>query len=270
MNFYKILYLFTVYLPLRIRDLFVNFLALLMRRDLVIDVAYRLLREKGLIGVLPDGNLISYPLDDFKLLSIISEIYHKRIYDVEQMKGFRCIYDIGAHIGLFTLRISKEAPNSKIIAIEPNPINFKFLLKNIAINGLKDRIPALNVAIGKRKEKAVLLLSKISGGNGSIKKWHNSGAAGSLIVDVIPLDNVLLDERICDLIKIDVEGAESEVLKGLENQYKKVNRLIVEIHTSIVDASEICEWLRYHGFVITRRQKLYTDCLLLEGRRPCT
>jgi len=203
------------------------------------------------------------------LLSIISEIYHKRIYDVEQMKGFRCIYDIDPHIGLFTLRASKKALNSKIIAIEPNPINFKFLVANIDINGIEDRVSALNVAIGKRKEKAILFLSKISRGDGSVKRWHNSGDAGSLIVDVMPLDNVLLEERVYDLIKIDVEGAESEVLKGLENQYKKVNRLIVEIHTTIVNVTEIREWLRYHGFVITRKQKLYTDCLLLEARRPC-
>jgi hypothetical protein len=86
---------------------------------------------------------------------------------------------------------------------------------------------------------------------------------------VIPLDNVLLNERICDLIKIDVEGAESEVLKGLENQYVKVNRVVIEIHMSVVDVTEISEWLRYHGFVITRRQKLYDDCLLLEAQRPC-
>ncbi|MEM1510584.1 MAG: FkbM family methyltransferase, partial [Thermofilaceae archaeon] len=112
---------------------------------MVINVLTKLLQGKSLLGMLPDGNLLLYPLDDFKLLSIISEVYQKRIYDVNGMESFYCICDVGAHIGLFTLRISKKNPKSKIIAIEPHPINFQFLMKNIIINGLKERVYPLNV-----------------------------------------------------------------------------------------------------------------------------
>ena len=266
----NLLYLLTVYLPLRIRDLCINFLALFIKRDSAINVASKLLNGKTLMGMLPDGSLMFYPLDDFKLLSIISEIYNKKIYDVEGCESFKCVCDVGAHIGIFTLRISKQAPNSKIIAIEPNPINFKFLVRNISINSLEDRVHALNVAVGKRKEKNVLYLSKISRGDSSMKRWYNTEADGSLIVHVIPLDDILykLQIEICDLIKIDVEGMESEVLKGLQKQYTKVNRLVIEIHMSIVDLTKIYEWLRNHGFAITKIQKLYENCLLLEAQRP--
>jgi len=175
----KLLYLLTVYLPLRIRDLCINFLTLFIKRDYAIKVAYKLLNGKALMGELPDGSLIFYPLDDFKLLSIISEIYHKKIYDVEGCESFKCVCDVGAHIGLFTLRVSKQAPNSKIIAIEPNPINFKFLVKNIFMNNLEDRVHALNVAVGKRKERSVFYLSKVSRGDSSLKRWHsNTGTLG--------------------------------------------------------------------------------------------
>ena len=238
-----------------------------MGRDLAIEVANRLLSRKSLIGMLPDGNLVFLPLDDLKLLSIISEIYMKKIYDVGQMENFHCACDVGAHIGLFTLRISKKAPSSKIIAIEPNPTNFKFLCKNICINHLNERVYTLNAAVGKERGKAILLLSKISRGDGSIKRWHNAGSAGGLIIDVITLDEVLMNKGICDLVKIDVEGAESDVLKGLENQYQKVNNLIIEVHIPIVNVTKICEWLRCNGFVITKCRKLYADCFLLEARR---
>lgn len=244
-------------------------LRLFVRHEYVIEVVHKLFKEKSLIGVLPDGNLILYPLDDFKLLSIISEIYHKKIYDTKEIKTCEYICDVGAHIGLFTLRISKQTPSSKIIAIEANPTNFKFLLKNVLINGLKDRVMGLNVAAGQRKEKAILRLCKLSRGDSSIKKWHNAGSAGSLMVDVLPLDHILLNVKSCDLIKIDVEGAETEVLGGLEKQYAKVNRLIMEVHISVVNINEIYEWLHNHGFMITKIQKLYEDCLLLEARRPC-
>ena len=77
------------------------------------------------------------------------------------------------------------------------------------------------MAVGKRKERAVLYLSKVSRGDSSMKRWHDTGTDGVLIVDVIPLDDVLfkLEMGVCDLIKIDVEGMESEVLEGLQKQY---------------------------------------------------
>jgi FkbM family methyltransferase len=266
----KLLYRLTIYLPLGFRDLCVNFLALFVSRKRVIEVVYRFLKEKSLIGVLPDGNFIFYPLDDFKLLDIISEIYYKKIYDVKGIETCEYVCDVGAHIGLFALRISKLARSSKIITIEANPTNFRFILENISVNGLKDRIRALNVAAGRRKGRVILWLSKLSRGDCSTRKWHDAGSAGHLAVDMLPLDAILSDERSYDLVKIDVEGSEIEVLKGLEKQYTKVNRLVIETHISVVNINEVYGWLHNHGFVMMKKQKLYEDCLLLEARRICT
>ena len=267
--FYEPLYRLTIYLPLRLRDLCINSLALFVRRQSIIETAHKLLKEKSLIGVLPDGNLIFYPLDDFKLLPIISEIYYKKIYDISETETFRCICDVGAHIGLFALRISKQAPKSKIIAIEANPTNFKFLLKNVHINGLETRVRVLNVAAGQEKGRVTLWLSNLSRGDSSTKKWHDAGSAGHVEVDMLPLDDILSNERSCDLMKVDVEGAETEVLRGLEKQHRKVNRLDIETHISVVNVDEIREWLHTHCFVIMNTQKLYEDCVLLKARRRC-
>jgi FkbM family methyltransferase len=205
-------------------------------------------------------------------LPIISEIYHRKIYDVGQTENFSFICDVGAHIGLFTLKMSKQAPKSEIIAIEPDPINFKFLSKNILINGLADRVHMLNVAAGQKREKALLLMNNISRGDTSIKKWHNAGTAGHLAIDVLPLAEILQAARNYDLVKIDVEGMESEVLNGLGKKHLNVNRLVIEIHIPLVHPAEIYEWLRNHRFVITKTQRLYDDCLLAEAeaQHPCT
>jgi FkbM family methyltransferase len=265
--FCRLLYGLTVYLPLRFRDLCISFLALFVSRELVIEIASKLLAEKSLIGVLPDENLISYPLDDFKLLSIVSEIYHKRIYDVENPETLEFVCDVGAHIGLFTLRVSKQASNSKITAIEANPRNFKFLLENISINGLKERVCGLNVAAGERKGTTTLWLNKLSRGDSSTKKWHDAWSAGHFEANILPLDTILSNQTSLDLVKIDVEGGESEVLSGLEKQYAKVGRFVIETHIPVVNIKEIYGWLRVHGFVITKTQKLYEDCILVEARR---
>ena len=70
-------------------------------------------------------------------------------------------------------------------------------------------------------------------------------------------------------MKIDVEGMESEVLSGLEKQYMKVNKLVREIHMSVVNVTRIYEWLRIDGYAITKTQKLYDDCSASEVRRLC-
>lgn len=122
------------------------------------------------------------------------------------------------------------------------------------------------MAVGQRKGRVVLRLNKLSRGDSSIKKGHDVYSDGYLIVDVLPLDDILSDESSCYLIKIDVEGAETEVLRGLEKHHAKVNKLIMEIHISDVNVNEIHEWLYKHNFTITKTQKLYENCLLLEAR----
>jgi FkbM family methyltransferase len=263
------MYLLTVYFPLRIKELHTGFLALFTRREYINTVSRKLFKGKAFMGILPDGNLLFYPLDDSKILPIISEIYQENIYDVKQMEDFKMVCDIGAHIGLFTLKISKQAPKSKIIALEPDPTNFKFLVRNLSINGLTNRTNVLNVAAGEKKKKALLFTNRESRGDSSMKKWHNAWTTEYSTIAVIPLADTLSTELGCDLMKIDVEGMESEVLNGLEDQYPKLNRLVVEIHTCVVHAADIYEWLRNHNFLITRAQELYEDCILVEAQRPC-
>jgi FkbM family methyltransferase len=263
------LYRLTVYLPLRFRDFCINSLAFFVRNERILEAAHKSLRGKSLIGVLPDGNLLIYPLDDFKLLPIVSEIYRKRIYDVEAVETCKCICDVGAHIGLFTLRVAKQAPSSKIIAIEANATNFKFLLKNVAVNGLKERVHGLNVAAGQEKGRVILWLSKLSRGDSSTKMWHDAGSLGHQTVDALPLDEILSNENFCDLLKIDVEGAEIDVLRGLKKQYARINRMVIETHISVVNVNKVYAWLHDHGFVLTETQRLYEDCVLLKARRLC-
>lgn len=265
----NLLYGLTIYFPLRIRELCINSLALVVSREYINRVSWRLFKDRELIGMLPDGNLLLYPLDDLKVLPIISEIYRKNIYRAGQTESFHLVCDVGAHIGLFTLKMSKQAPNSRIIAIEPNPTNFSFLTRNIRINGLASRVSPLNVAAGKKRKKALLFTNYISRGDASMKKWHDAGTYGRSEIDEVPLAEILSNAQSVDLMKIDVEGMEEEVLDGLRDQNSKVRRVVIEIHTSIVHVADIFEWLTNHRFLIRRSQKLYDDCVIVEADRLC-
>jgi FkbM family methyltransferase len=217
--------------------------------------------------MLPDGNVIFYPLDDYKLLFIISEIYYKKIYNSKQIESFKFICDVGAHIGLFTLWVSRMAPNSKITAIEPNSTNFEFLFENILINRLEHRVQTINVAAGDKKRKVDLWVGKLSRDDSSIVKWHNSRSTEHYLVNMCPLDDILSTDENYDLIKIDAEGAEIEILWGLQKTFRKTNRIVMELHMLLIQITEIYKILDRYHFVIKPKQKLYENCWLLEVKR---
>lgn len=249
---------------MKIRDLAFGLFSLVVGRSKALISIPRILRGKWLLGSLPDGNLLFYPLDDFKLHAIISEIYGKKVYDILDNN---CIHacDVGAHIGLFTLRISKLNSKCLITALEPDPTNFRFLQRNVDVNGLKERVHTFNLAVGDFGRTATLLVNGFSRGDNIVKTGKSTRAPNSLAVSIITLDKVLHERS--NVLKIDVEGMESDVLKGLGRQYKKVDKIAIEVHTLIVDVSEIAKWLRSHGFVIIKNRKLYQNCNLLEASR---
>jgi FkbM family methyltransferase len=137
--------------------------------------------------------------------------------------------DVGAHVGLYSIYVAHNL-GSKVIAIEPHPENFNFLLKSIKSNSLRN-ISALNLAAWNEDTELPLYTADSSGDHSlksTIARKH------VYIVRARKLDNVLseLGVRKVSFIKIDVEGAEVEVLEGLRTTLKAYRpRLIIEVWT---------------------------------------
>jgi FkbM family methyltransferase len=168
--------------------------------------------------------IIRTPNDFF----IVSSLWEEGLQKTFAFREGMNFLDVGAHIGKYTLRASGEVgKEGKVISIEPNPDNFSLLLKNIELNGLTNCIP-LNMAAYNRDAEIDLFFG-MTPARGSVVE--NFGR-GQCTVKARTLDSVLAEigiERV-DLIKIDVEGAEYEALKGLENTLKdKDPMLIIEI-----------------------------------------
>ena len=148
------------------------------------------------------------------------------------------VVDVGAHIGKYTIVASKiVGSKGKVIAIEAHPINYDTLKQNIVINKLSNVI-ALNYAVHSMKT--------------TVKLYEPGQEAGFTIYNTImtdrtllnnqkyvevkadTLDSLLLENGIKEVnwIKIDVEGAEYEVLKGATNIFSssKDISLLIEIH----------------------------------------
>ena len=136
--------------------------------------------------------------------------------------------DVGAHIGKYALQVAKIVGGKvKVIAIEPFIECYKDLNKSTELNDFNNVTP-LNIAAWNKSSNLKLFIGNKRGLN-SIK--YDKGL-GYVEVEAKALDMVLSQINVnrVDWIKIDVEGAEYEVLQGLKNTLKKDSpKLVVEV-----------------------------------------
>ena len=158
--------------------------------------------------------------------------------------------DIGANIGDFSLYAAKRAREGKVLSFEPSADNFKMLKKSIKANNYKNIFPH-QVAIGLNDDKNKLFLGNKSGLHSLIENNPNNTGAYEL-VRIKPLDYFFKDVENVKIIKIDVEGAEIDVLRGMNrilNTYKPF--LLIDIHTKLgVTITEVSNILQKYGYNI--------------------
>jgi len=149
------------------------------------------------------------------------------------------VIDIGANVGYHTLIFSYLAGyNGKVYAFEPEPINYKTLKKNIEINNLNN-IEAVNKAVSDKKAELDFYVSNsFNKGTHSLVYNPVQHSKVPIKIECLPLSEFIEHNNInrIDFIKIDVEGAEYEVIKGMENAIKRFKPiLLVEVNN---DAQE--------------------------------
>lgn len=145
----------------------------------------------------------------------------------EFVKG-KTFIDIGSNIGIYPLTLYKET--KFIYAFEPEKKNYKRLLHNLKINSIKN-VKAFKLALGKQvKNNATLHISKDDHGWHSLSIHYTNGIQK---VNVLTLDAFIKKNNLKDigLIKIDVEGAEYDVVRGSQNTLKKLHpNLLIEFN----------------------------------------
>ncbi|MBY0426144.1 MAG: FkbM family methyltransferase [Cytophagales bacterium] len=215
---------------------------------------------KGLRMLIPDAhkqyyqNILDGSYEIFLVNAILKEF---------ETKG-KVIWDIGAHHGYHSLLFSRMVGDfGKVICFEPNPNNISTMGKNFAANELEAKnIQQVKAAVGKEKGNCVFRVSKeanvpsTSGGfiSGVVPPGTSEVYQDFIEIEVAveTVDN-LVDEQafpIPNFIKIDVEGAELDVLMGAKSiidQYRPI--IIIEIHT-IPLMFYISEFLKGLGYSI--------------------
>jgi FkbM family methyltransferase len=174
--------------------------------------------------------------------------------------GDFCV-DVGAHIGYHAILMSMlVGPEGEVVAFEPFPPTFQFLLENAKLNAAAN-LKSENIAIGEHREMIKLVFSadEALGMTPSISGYAVKRRQAVVEVPSIPLD-IYLDRfgRAPSLIQIDVEGAEMSVLRGAEATLRRARpKLLVEIHGWETEArQEVFRFLSrlgYAGDVVGRR-----------------
>lgn len=185
------------------------------------------------------------------LLVLFAE-WEPYVKDVFHPKKGDIVIDIGAHIGTYTLNGAKRVgEKGMVVSFEPDPENFALLSKNIQTNNLR-QVKAFNAAVGERKGDKKFRMDfdpLLSGFRGQHVK-------AEIATQVFTLDEVAkqLNLRHIDWLKIDAEGAETQILEGAHQVLSNiVKNIIIETH----HPERITKLLIAEGFRIRRLHRLY-------------
>jgi|SRR5271166_521811 len=187
--------------------------------------------------------------------------------------------DVGANAGYVVLHAaSRVGPQGRVIAFEPQPQCCRKLRRNLELNGIR-HVELHNCALGEREDKLKL---KMLGGTSimsalCIDETDEKNVRDEIEVEVLRGDDLVSDRVVGNLmLKVDVEGFELYVLRGLEHSIGRyrppilievVPRYLRRAGTSVDEQFAFFNDCSYAGYVVSLRKR---DLLPLPGSRRST
>ena len=183
---------------------------------------------------------------------LVGDEREHRLLEEVAARRLRCIYDIGANLGLHTLYYSAVA--DQVVAFEPAPQTYRRLLENLALND-RSNVLTWNAALSDRSEMLDFLDNGISQTGTLVTNAAHARNFQKIRVQAYRLDD--LDLPAPDLVKIDCEGAELQVLRGAIRTLRKHRPVVhLEVHPLLgVAEAEVQEFLRSAGYSVESRRK---------------
>lgn len=188
-----------------------------------------MLHEKTINGI--KLQIEGYRDIPFQFIELENDDYK---FDQIELNANDVIVDIGANVGTVCCYLAKKYPFVKIIAIEPNPVTYCYLLRNLITNRIpKSTVKPINVGISINNAPIQIYYEPDFLGSASsyipeiaeIRKFRD------VICETKTLDLIFNEENIdfCKLLKIDCEGAEFDCLLSTEI-LPKIEHIKAEFH----------------------------------------
>jgi FkbM family methyltransferase len=199
---------------------------------------------------------------------IDKEIFFKNTYEKKQIKilvdNIKCyknaiFVDIGANKGIYSLTLAKKFKNLKIYAYEPVLNTFKSFMHNIYLNNLKNKIKTFNFGLSDTAGIKKMVSIKR-------KNYIQSGGYSFRINKFLQKDNIVenyntkIGDKVLNFknkilfIKMDVEGYELNVLKGIKNLLKK-NKVFIQIEIFNKNFKTVNDFLKKNNFLYVKNIK---------------
>lgn len=188
-------------------------------------------------------------------------------------------YDIGANIGLYTLVAARRVGDDGVVcAFEPHAANVMNLLRNVAENGLGDRVRVVSAALNDSNGFFPFDYRSPEPGS-ALSRLESEGAVGEDFAPVFTelkyatsVDSLVADGVIppADLVKLDVDGNEPLVLRGMGAQLSGERRpRAVQVEIDPETRAEVHELMRGHGYEVAERHDTMAGSALIEsGKDP--
>ncbi|MFN6539328.1 methyltransferase [Nostoc calcicola FACHB-389] len=193
-----------------------------------------------------------------------------------------CIFDVGANIGMFSLFVNQLQEKVKIYAFEPIEKIFDVLNENVRLHYLEKNVFLFNYGLSsENNHEQIFTFYPQMTGNSTSKPGEKlvnidavfdkvSNDVEDLFTDffkdveqvkcqVRTLSSVIKELGInsIDLLKIDVEGEEYEVFKGIESSdWAKIKQIVAEVHDRQGKLDRIKEMLTFYGFSQIKAEKI--------------
>ncbi len=193
-------------------------------------------------------------------VSLFRDILLKKEYAWEMPSLPRVIVDAGANVGMASVFYANRYPEAKIISVEPEPWNAEMLRKNMAYypNNV-----VLEAALWNENEPVRLL-------DPGLGEWGFRTVAGGSGVRGITVEQLMRECGIdyIDLLKLDIEGAEVEVLADASRWIGRIGAILMEPHDRFRAGCSRSLYLATPDFEVERRKGEMIYLARVDPARP--
>jgi FkbM family methyltransferase len=204
-----------------------------------------------------DGDTIAYvnPQDKFGADMVADRRKDYLIYKEFKREGIlsegSTFIDLGAHWGTHSLYVRKIiGQNGNIFAAEPNPENVELLEKSIEENSIKN-IEPINVAVTSSVGQSDLMVPGQSSMS-ALADYDDFDSYSKIQVETTTIDKIIERKDISsvDLLKMDIQGAEADAIKGMHEAVELIEHMYIDFHSGQVsetETKEFFDWLDQRG-----------------------
>lgn len=165
-------------------------------------------------------------VDSAALLSCFEVIVVKRWNDFYSTNQEPRILDCGSNIGVSIIHYKHLYPKARIIGFEPDRSIFKVLRENLSANHIED-VQVIEAAVWKNKGQHLFFSEGAD--SSKLVDTPQQDSAKSYLVETVRLADYL-SQGVFDFLKLDIEGAEAEVIEDCGDLLRNVASMVVEFH----------------------------------------